>query len=140
MSSILQCLIGGASGASGGSPGLLNPKGMTSDLLLCARACCTTDKSSKCPVTTGCEAGLVAWPTMYPISAALIATRANILFMRQTSDDGSLETSGPLSVFTSDVDCHFLSPFVASNRISFKNSVFCWSSVLPAGNLLTLNT
>ena len=35
----IQCVIGGASGASGGLLGLLNPNGMTSGLLLCARAC-----------------------------------------------------------------------------------------------------
>src|SRR5216683_8029401 len=60
MSSILQCEIGGASGASCGSLGLLNPNGITSGLLVCAPACWMNDKSSKCPLNTGREPEFVA--------------------------------------------------------------------------------
>src|ERR1700688_3697934 len=83
MSSILQCEIGGASGASCGSLGLLNPTGMISGFLVCAPACWIKDQSSKCPLNTGGEPEFVVRPATNPSRAAVITTNGNNRFIGQ---------------------------------------------------------
>src|SRR5579862_2444737 len=99
MSSILQCAIGGASGASGGSLGLLNPNGVTSGWFVCAPACGMSDKSSKCPLNTGGEPGFVVRPATNPSRAAVITTNGNNRFIGQSPLRNGSGSDWPWSKF-----------------------------------------
>src|SRR6266480_1821892 len=60
MSSMFQCVTGGASGARGGSLGEVKPKGMTSFVLFWALALGIVVTSLKWPLRIGCGAGFEA--------------------------------------------------------------------------------